>query len=315
MELRKLEVLCKVVELKSFTRAAEAVLLSQPTVSEHIRSLEDELGQKLLDRMGREVEPTPVGRLMYNYAVKILRLQQAALQAIEQYGGKLVGRIMIGSGTIPGTYILPEIISRFRRRYPSIRATLKIAGSQLIASEVLSSHLDIGLVGAQWADKGLEWTEHFSDRLALVVHANHSWAKRKEVNLEELTGEPFILRESESGTRRVVDQILEDYGIKTSSLMEVAEIGSTAAVLEAVRAGLGIAILSARAAERDVSCGTLATVPIKGVRLERPFYMIKRKNRELSPAAAVFWDYLLKEGDGGLPQEVFHGNQLQEPAG
>jgi DNA-binding transcriptional LysR family regulator len=308
MELRKLEVFCKVVELKSFTRSAEAVLLSQPTVSEHIRSLEEELGQKLLDRSGREVEPTPVGRLLYNYAVRILRLQQSAMQAIEQYGGKLVGRIMIGSGTIPGTYILPEIISRFRGRYPSIRATLKIAGSQLIASEVLGGQLEIGVVGAKWNEKGLEWLEHFSDSLTLVVHSGHHWASRQEVELEELAGEPFILREPESGTRKVIGQIFEDHGMKTSSLTEVAEIGSTAAVLEAVRAGLGIAVLSARAVERDVLSGALAIVPIKGVRLERPFYMIRRRNRELSPAAAVFWDYLYKEGEGGSPG-------LQEPAG
>ena len=156
MELRKLEVFCKVVELKSFTRSAEAVLLSQPTVSEHIRSLEEELGQKLLDRMGREVEPTPVGRLLYNYAVKILRLQHEFVQAVEQYSGKLVGRIMIGSGTIPGTYILPELIGQFRSRYPSIQATLKIAGSQFIASDVLGGRLEIGVVGARWAEKGLE---------------------------------------------------------------------------------------------------------------------------------------------------------------
>ena len=95
MELRKLEVFCKVVELKSFTRAAAAVMLSQPTVSEHMRSLEDELGQKLVYRLGRLVEPTPVGSLLYSYAVKILRLQRDALQAIEQYGGKLIGRILL----------------------------------------------------------------------------------------------------------------------------------------------------------------------------------------------------------------------------
>lgn len=301
MELRKLEVFCKVVELKSFTRSAEAVLLSQPTVSEHIRSLEEELGQKLLDRTGREAEPTPAGLLLYNYAVKILRLQQAALQAMEQYGGKLVGRIMIGSGTIPGTYILPRIISRFRERYPSIRATLRIAGSHLIASEVLSGQLEIGVVGARWGEKGLEWIEHFSDRLTLVVHAGHRWADGREVALEELAGEPFILREAESGTRKVIDQIFEDHGLRTASLTEVAEIGSTAAVLEAVRAGLGIAVLSARAAERDVRRGDLAAVPIRGISLGRPFYLVRRKNRELSPAAAVFWDFLLKEGEGGPP--------------
>lgn len=304
MELRKLEVFCKVVELKSFTRCAEAVLLSQPTVSEHIRGLEEELGQKLIDRMGREVEPTPVGRLLYTYAVRILRLQRDALQAVEQYGGKLVGRIMLGSSTIPGTYILPGLIGRFRGRYPSIQATLRIAGSQLIGARVLNGELEIGVVGAHWTEKGLEWVQHFADRLTLVVSAGHRWAGRGEVTLAELTEEPFILRESESGTRRVMEQILEEHGIKASSLMEVAEIGSTAAVIEAVRAGLGVSVLSARAVEREVRAGALAAIALKDVQLERPFYLIRRRNRELSPAAAVFWAFLQAEGEPELPGDL-----------
>lgn len=292
MELRKLEVFCKVVELKSFTRAAAAVMLSQPTVSEHIRSLEDELGQKLVDRLGRQVEPTPVGQLLYRYGVKILRLQEEALQAVQQYGGKLVGRIMIGSGTIPGTYILPGLIGRFRERYPSIKATLKINSSHKVVQDVLDGKLEIGVVGARWSEKGLDYKETFSDNLAVVTEVDHHLAGKSEVSLLELTQEPFVLRESGSGTRKVVEQIFEEHGIKVSSLLEVAEIGSTQAVLEAVRAGLGISILSTKAVERDVKAGSLVTIPIKGVKMNRPFYMIRRKNRELSPAASVFWVFL-----------------------
>jgi len=295
MELRKLEVFCKVVELKSFTRAAAAVMLSQPTVSEHIRSLEDELGQKLVDRLGRQVEPTPVGSLLYGYAVKILRLQREALQAIEQYSGKLIGRLMIGAGTIPGTYILPGLIGKFRENYPSVRATLKISSSHQIVQDVLDGELEIGVVGARWSERGLDYCEIFSDTLSVVVHGGHHLAGRREISIKELEGEPFILRESGSGTRRVVDQILEDHGIKLSDLEEVAEIGSTAAVLQAVREGLGISIVSTKAVERDLANGTLVALPIKGIRMERPFYMIRRKNRELSPAASVFWVHLIKE--------------------
>ena len=137
MEIRKLDAFCKVIELKSFTRAAEAMLLSQPTVSEHIRSLEQELDQKLLDRLGRKVEPTPVGRLLYRYARKILQTQNDAVQAIEQYGGKLIGRLIIGCGTIPGTYILPGLIGRFRLEHPAIKATLRITSSRIIAEKVV----------------------------------------------------------------------------------------------------------------------------------------------------------------------------------
>jgi DNA-binding transcriptional LysR family regulator len=171
----------------------------------------------------------------------------------------------------------------------------------MIAGRVLDGELEIGVVGARWTEKGLEWVRHFNDRLTLVVSAGHRWAGRREVTLAELTEEPFILRESESGTRRVMEQILEEHGIKPSSLMEVAEIGSTAAVIEAVRAGLGVSVLSARAVEREVQAGTLAAIALKDVRLERPFYLIRRRNRELSPAAAVFWAFLQAEGEPELP--------------
>lgn len=296
MEIRKLEVFCKVVELKSFTRAAEAVLLSQPTVSEHVRSLEEELGQKLIDRLGREAEPTPVGTMLYKYAVRMLRLQQEAIESVENYGDKLVGRIMTGSGTIPGTYILPRLIGQFRKKYSSIQATLRIAGSQMIASEVLSGKLDMAVVGAKWNEKGLEWQKIFSDRLVLVVNAEHPWATRNQVSLEELKNEPFILRESVSGTRKVIDQVLEKNGVDPAVLKEVAEIGSTEAIKEAVKAGIGISILSVRSVEQDVKYGILKIVPLEGIRFERPFYLIKRLNRELSPVSAVFWEYILQEG-------------------
>ena len=297
MEIRKLDAFCKVIELKSFTRAAEAMLLSQPTVSEHIRSLEQELDQKLLDRLGREVEPTPVGRLLYRYARKILQTQNDAVQAIEQYGGKLIGRLIIGCGTIPGTYILPGLIGRFRLEHPSIKATLRITSSRIIAEKVVAGEYELGVVGARWNESRLNWTAMFSDELTLAVHPDHSWALRKAILLKDIGKEPFIMREPDSGTRKVFARILEKNGLKESSLQEVAEIGSTAAIKEAVKAGIGISILSRRAVIDDVKCGRLVAVSVKDHKLQRPFYLIQRKNRALSPVASVFLDYLRDNSD------------------
>lgn len=297
MEIRKLDAFCKVVELKSFTRAAEAMLLSQPTVSEHIRSLEQELDQKLLDRLGREVEPTPVGRLLYKYARKILQTQNDAVQAIEQYGGKLIGRLIIGCSTIPGTYILPGLIGRFRLEHPSIKATLRITSSRIIAEKVVAGEYELGVVGVRWNESRLNWTAIFSDELTLTVHPDHSWALRKAILLKDIGKEPFIMREPDSGTRKVFARILEKNGLKESSLQEVAEIGSTAAIKEAVKAGIGISILSRRAVIDDVKCGRLVAVSVKDHKLQRPFYLIQRKNRALSPVASVFLDYLRDNAD------------------
>ena len=297
MEINKLEAFCKVVELKSFTLTAKAVLLTQPTVSEHIRSLEQELGQKLLDRLGRSVEPTPVGHLFYGYAKKILQTRQEAEQAVAQYCGNLDGRVMLGCGTIPGTYLLPGLIGEFRAQHPSIKTTLCINSSRIISENVLKGELDFGVVGAKWSESGLIWTRMFHDELILAVHPEHPWADGKSVSLDNVMQEPFILREPESGTRKVFSQILAENGLKENDLKEVAEIGSTAAIKEAIKAGIGMSVLSWCALRDDINCGKLAAVTLQKQTIERPFYLVQRKNRQLSPVASVFLEYLHENED------------------
>lgn len=292
MDIRKLDAFCKVVELKSFTHAAKAMLLSQPTVSEHIRYLEDELGQKLLERQGREVEPTPVGAVLYDYARKILQTRLEAIQAVEQFSGKLAGRIAIGCGTIPGTYILPDVVGDFHTKYPAIKTTLRINSSRLIAEEVLGGNLELGVVGAKWNEPGLSWSKIFSDELILVVYPGHPWADKEAVSLADIVREPIISRERGSGTRKVFSKKLAENGFREQDLQEVAEIGSTAAVKEAVKAGIGVAILSKRAVKDEIQCGRLVSLTIKDQKLKRPFYLIQRKNRELSPVASVFKEFM-----------------------
>jgi len=295
MEFRKLEVFCKVVELKSFTKAADETYLTQPTVSEHIRSLEDELEHKLFNRLGKEVELTPVGDVLYGYAVKILQKRQEAIQAVAHFSGTLAGKISIGSGTIPGTYILPELISSFHRKYPSTKAVLRITSSRVIAEKVLHGDLEFGIVGARWNENKLTWSDFYSDELTLAVPPEHPWAGKETVSLKEAVGLSYVLREPESGTRRYFAGILEEASIREKDLEVVAEIGSTAAVKEAVKAGIGVSVLSKLAVAEDVESGKLAALAIDGLNLRRPFYIVCRKNRELSPTAAAFVDFIKSE--------------------
>src|SRR5512144_2297912 len=149
MDIHRLEVFCKVVELQSFTKAAQVVLLSQPTVSEHVRSLEELLGEKLLDRLGREVLPTPAGRILYRYAQSIIRLRAEAVQALEKFKGNMAGHLVIGASTIPGTYIVPRCIVAVKTVYPAIQITLTIADTAEIAEGVRSAALEAGLIGSR----------------------------------------------------------------------------------------------------------------------------------------------------------------------
>lgn len=301
MDLRKLEVFCTLVEQKSFTKTAQALRLSQPTISEHIRNLEQLLGEKLVDRLGRQVEATPVGAILYTRAKKILRLQHETIQAVQNYSGRISGRITLGSGTIPGTYLLPQLISDFRKQYPDIKATLYINSSRSIALRVMEGELELGIVGAKWNEPTLEWETIFSDELTLAVPSSHPWALRPSISCAELRETPFILREPESGTRKVIAQFLASQSLHETDLQEVAEIGSTAAIKEAVKAGVGVSILSKRAVEDDIQCGRLTTLEIDGLQLKRPFYLIRRRKRQLPPVASAFAQYILTKAQQQNP--------------
>jgi len=295
MDLRRLEVFCKVVELRSFTKAAEAILLSQPTVSEHIRTLEEMLGEKLLDRLGREVFPTAGGQILYRYAYKMLQLREQAIQAIATYRGDLSGQLILGASTIPGTYVLPKIVGSFKALYPSIQLTLKILSTGEIVEAVLRGDLEVGLVGSKSKDRRSKTEEIFSDELVLTVYPEHPWSSRDEVGMEELYGEHFILRQRDSGTRIVMNQILEAHGFELSKLFVVAEMATTEAIRQSIKARIGISVLSRQAVDEDLQQGYLVAVSIRGIRFHRPFYLIQRENRQLSPLCEAFLEHVRME--------------------
>ncbi len=295
MDIRRLEVFCRVVELKSFTKAAESLLLAQPTVSEQIRGLEETLGERLLDRLGREVLPTPAGKLFYQYAQNIIRLSEEALQSLAQFKGSLSGDLILGASTIPGNYVLPKYVGAFKALHPSIRITLRINDTAGIIEEVMSGNLEAGLVGSRPNDRRLLSEELFSDELVLAVTPEHKWGKTGKVRLQQLVKEPFILRPRGSGTRTAMARILEEHGFDVSKLSIVAEMGTTEAVRQSIKAGIGASILSRQAIEDDVIHGSLVTVEIEGIRLLRPLFTIQRKGRRTSPLCSAFLEYLHTE--------------------
>ena len=294
MDIRRLEVFCKVVELKSFTKAAEAALLSQPSVSEHIRVLEETLGEKLIDRLGREVAPTQAGQILFQYARQIIRLRDEAQQAIQEFRGNLSGQLSLGASTIPGAFLLPKSIEAFKLHHPTIQLLLKISGTSTIVEGVMDGTLELGVIGAAWKDPRLESVDLFADELILTVHPDHPWAKRKSVSPDELYQEPFIFRERGSGTRIVMTEALKGAGIDPEKFRQVAEMGSSEAVRQGIKSRIGVSILSSLSIAEDLQLGSLVQVPIEGLRMPRSFFLIKRKNRQLSPLALAFYEHLLQ---------------------
>lgn len=296
MDIRRLEVFCRVLELRSFTRAAEAVLLTQPTVSENIRLLEEAVGERLLDRLGREVLPTPAGRILYGYARRIIQLRDEAMQAMQQYRGELTGTLALGASTIPGAYILPSLIESFRLHHPAIQLQLRIADTAAVVEDLLHDRLELGLIGARLKEQRFDCDEMFADELVLTLYPGHPWEGRSSVHPQELENEPFILREQGSGTRLVMSQALREQGVDVARLLVVAEMGSSEAVRQGIKSRLGISILSSLAVAEDVQRGDLLTVALEGVRIRRPFFLLRRKGRQLSPLALAFYEHLRQAG-------------------
>lgn len=293
-DLRQLEIFCKVVELGSFSKAAKEVFLAQASVSERIATLEKGVGTRLLDRLGRQVVPTKAGELLYKHATLLLDHKRTVCLEMTNFLGNRQGRIHIGGSTIPGEYILPGLIGRYREKYPLVTVLLTIGDTTEIKELVLQGDIELGIIGAKSPHKNLVHHELWQDELVLAVPAGHRWAKKKKVSLKELLDETFILREKGSGTLKILDNFLTDSGSKCESdLKTAARLGSSTAVMEGVKAGLGVSILSSTALKTELKTGSIKALRIKDLPMFRNFYLIRDKRRISSPLCRSILDFLL----------------------
>ncbi|MBI4561511.1 MAG: LysR family transcriptional regulator [Candidatus Rokubacteria bacterium] len=301
MDFRQLEVFAKVAQLGGFSKAAEALYLTQPTVSEHIRSLEEELGVRLLDRLGRGAVPTKAGQLLLSYAQRILELRREARQALEQFHGRMSGELVVGASTIPGEYVLPSLIGRFKEKYPDISISLLIGDTQRALDWLLEGKVEVALVGARIPQRSLEYQELMPDELVVVVSSAHPWHAKKTVTLDEVRAEPLIVRERGSGSRHALERALGEVGLDLGAFRVVGEMGSTQAIKQAVKAGVGISLISKRAVEDECRAGLLCCVKVKDLRFSRFFYLATHRGRTRSPLAEAFRAFLQAESPGIHP--------------
>ena len=294
-DLRQLEIFLKVVDLKSFSKAAKAVFLAQASVSERIATLENMVGVQLLDRLGRQISPTKAGELLYKHAVLLLDMKKTACLEMQNFMGIKRGDIDLGGSTIPGEYILPKVLGLFCREYPLISVKLSVADSVSIETRVLNGDLELGVIGSKTTKKSLICHELWADELVLAIPAEHRWAQKKVISIEDLLKEPFIFRERGSGTFKIFDNYLRTAGTRgLNTLKAVARFGTSTAVKEGIKAGLGISILSSRALETELGSGVLKTLKVENLSMHRSFYLIRDKRRVSSPLCSALFDFLLK---------------------
>ncbi|MDO9527815.1 MAG: selenium metabolism-associated LysR family transcriptional regulator [Syntrophales bacterium] len=292
--IQQMESLVHIVEEGSFSRAAKKVFLTQPSLTKHIKNLEESIDARIVNRRNRGIFLTPEGKILYDYAKKILRLRDEAKEKISRMKENESGSIFIRASTIPATYILPRLLNDFKELFPDIRAYVQTSDSEETLEMILDDQAEMGFIGKQTFDKRLNVESLWRDNLILAVPADHLWVKKKYVTLDEVSKAPFVIRERGSATR----EILEDYLRKNTdrSLLSmfniVCEMGSSEAVKEAIIAGLGVSILSVHAIKRELQQGVLCEVPIQDCTIQRHIYLIYKKQFSLMHYHKLFLEFV-----------------------
>ena len=288
MDLRHLESFAAAVELRSFTRAAELLAITQPAVSQHVAALEKELRVALFRRLSRSVAPTEEGERLYGYARQILDLMDEARQTGGRDATTASGTVRIATCTIPPESLLPELLARFRKEYPSIRESVLVSDSAEAARAVADEDADLGIVVKPPSDSTLHAQAIACIQMVLVVPPGHRLARAEIVTPAQLRGEQFIVREQGSGSRYCFEQSFEDVGISHNELAIAMEMNSNEAIRSAVEQESGVAFLSRTAVQRDIASGRLVAVRVEGVQACRHLYLINDPGRIPTPAARAF---------------------------
>ncbi|MCP1490124.1 DNA-binding transcriptional LysR family regulator [Peribacillus frigoritolerans] len=291
MKLENLKMFCLVVDEGSISQAARLSFLSQPAVTRQIHQLENYYNTLLFDREEGRLRVTEAGKLLYPFAKAIVNDFNHSKEVIQQSTGKYNANLIVGASLTIGEYLLPSLLGRFKKQQPEIKVTLTIKNTPRVLEDLSNDVIDLALV------EGLVETTDFivdkfaEDELILVCPSDHPWKDRKEIQLEELGNERMIWRESISGTRLIVENMLRGHGVleKIESYME---IGSTQAIKSAVEAGLGISILPRLTVARELEQGFLREVDIYRINMARNLWLVRKNKRFNKIGVSKFVDFL-----------------------
>lgn len=293
----RVQVFRAVAEQASFRRAAEQLHLSQPSVSQHVRQLEEELGVKLLERGASGVEITPAGEVVLGFARKASRLSHDAMAALATLEGKPGGDLKLAASTTVAQYVLPAILGRFSRENPRVRLNLRSGNTERVVSWIATGEAELGIIEGP-ADRKEIFTERFlEDRLVLVVAREHPWSKSQLVDLETLAAAPMLMREQGSGTRRVLERALKKAGLRLGQLRIAMELDSTEAIVAGVEAGLGVGFVSEWAIRKELRLGTLAVANVAGLDVRRWFSFVRMHGPAPAGAAGAFRSFALNQAE------------------
>ncbi len=297
LNLHQLATFQAVAKHRSYVRAAEELHFSQPAVSAQIRHLEESLGIKLFDQIGRKTHLTQAGEELYLYSQKIFSVIDETMDVMEALRSPYYGRLSVGADTTVGSYVIPGLLGKFRQIYPQVEILLHVLNRAALVEAIFNNRVELAVMGSVPDDAPVEIEPFAFNPLVLVAAPTHRLAGLKNVPIEELGREHFLLREQGSGTRAALEKALEDAGLPLQVSMQV---GNNSAIKQGVTAGLGIALISRVAIDMELETNRLVILDVEGFPIIRQWRLVHVKDKYLSATARAFKSFLLQHADRRL---------------
>jgi len=295
MENFRLKVFRTVAERLNFRKASELLHLSQPAVSQQVHALEEELGVALFDRSRGRVTLTEAGAVLLKYARRAASLSAEALEAIGKLQGGSAGELRLGASTTVAQYILPRMLGAFQKHYPQTAISVISGNTERIIKALLEDEVMLAIIEGPVSRREVHKQRFLIDKMVLIVPRKHPGAKSKTISLDQLREAPLLLRERGSGSRHVVELALRRAGLRLNRLRVAMELDSTEAIVAGVEAGLGVGFVSEWVIVKELRLGTLRTVAIDGLEIERELTLIRPAGPALEGSAAAFEEFALRE--------------------
>lgn len=278
MNIENLKMFCLVVDEGSISQAARLSYVSQPAVTRQIHQLENFYGALLFDRSEGKLKVTEIGKMLYPFARSIVNDFNHSKEVIQQVKDEYNANLRVGASFTIGEYLLPSLLGKFKKQKPEVKVTLTIKNTPRVLEDLSKDVIDLALVEGAVENKEFIVEKFADDELILVCHSEHPWRDRKEINIEELANERMIWRESISGTRLIVENVLKEHGV-LDRMENYMEISSTQAIKSAIEAGLGISILPRLTVAKELEHGLLKEVHISGVNITRNLWLVRKNQR------------------------------------
>jgi DNA-binding transcriptional LysR family regulator len=292
MEDHRLRAFCLVVEMKSFSRAAEAKFMTQSAMSHLIKSLENELGIKLLSRQGKAVIATPAGKIFYEQARQILEQYKRMEQDIYSLMQMIKGPLSVGASTTAATYLLPQVFYNFSRAYPEVQIKLSVSNAEMISGDLFEGKIDIGVIEGKKNRPNISFEEVAEDEIVIIASDDNPLTTKQPLSIDDLVSQPFIMPEANSGMREFIDDFLFSRNIDPKDLKIAMTLDNTELIVQMVQSGIGISFVSKWSVFRSIKEGTIKILNVSGKRLHRKFYLIARDKESLSMAAGTFHEFV-----------------------